>query len=411
MRALLLAAGLLAQLSGASADSGVQASAFVLDLPLCRCGSSSIGTGVRASLCRRASPDVPQAPARAVVGKAILPSAPAPWAAARKLPARKCRPSLGLVVLGTASAADAVRSDEQDRVFRTVGLSQGLGDAEAPEDAIKIVSYNVLGPKQALTDKHAYSNFKWRKWPYRKERIFEELRGYDPDIICLQEVTPDTFLNDFAPFMKEIGLEKGIYTPKRLPDGEKSRGPFRRPSKGRRLPPELFGSGTHMCLGTATFIKSSKFNLLGSERVLLRSKLPMLIERATNANTTEPVAEEEAAQAPVAVAEDEPVIVRSPPPKKGKGGRGKGTKRQQQLQKKAAAAGASTNSRRARRRLRGLARGRPISALLSLGLGKDVKTKADTACLTYLELRSTATGGVSVSNMGVCMCLGECVRE
>ena len=400
MRALLLATGLLAQLAGASADCGVQASAFVPATPLHGRGDSSIGTGILVDRSRRARPDVPQVTPRAVVGRAFLPSAPAPWAAARQLRARECRPSLGLVFLGMASAADAVRSDEQDRVFRTVGTSQGLGDAEAPEDAIKIVSYNVLGPKQALTDKHAYSNFKWRKWPYRKERIFEELRAYDADVICLQEVTPDTFLNDFAPFMKEIGLEKGIYTPKRLPDGEKSRGPFRRPSKGRRLPPELFGTGTHMCLGTATFIKSSKFNLLGSERVLLRSKLPMLIERATNANTTEPVAGEDAAEAPVA--EEEPVIIRSPPPKKGKGGRGKGTKRQRQLQKKAAAAGANTNSRRARRRLRGMARGRPISALLSLGLGKDVKTKADTACLTYLELRASGAGGESVSGMCVC---------
>ena len=35
----------------------------------------------------------------------------------------------------------------------------------------------------------------------------------------------------------------------------------------------------------------------------------------------------------------------------------------------------------------GTARGRPLSALLSQGLGKDVKMKADTACLTLLQLR------------------------
>ena len=150
----------------------------------------------------------------------------------------------GAGMMATASAADGVRAGEQERVWRAVG-----GADEEKGEAVNIVSYNVLGPKQALTDKHAYSNFKWRKWPYRKERIFAELRAYDADVVCLQEVTPDTFINDFAPFMKEIGLDKGIYTPKRLPDGEKSsRGPFRRPNKGKRLAPELFGAGTHMCL-------------------------------------------------------------------------------------------------------------------------------------------------------------------
>jgi len=131
-----------------------------------------------------------------------------------------------------ASSADEVRGQEQERVFRAGGGKGGTG-AGASGEAVKIVSYNVLGPKQALTDKHAYSNFKWRKWPYRKDRILEELRAYDADVVCLQEVTPDTFVNDFAPALKELGLDKGIYTPKRLPDGEKtSRGPFRRPSKG-----------------------------------------------------------------------------------------------------------------------------------------------------------------------------------
>jgi hypothetical protein len=131
-----------------------------------------------------------------------------------------------------ASSADELRGQEQERVFRAGGGKGGTG-AGGSGEAVKIVSYNVLGPKQALTDKHAYSNFKWRKWPYRKDRILDELRAYDADVVCLQEVTPDTFVNDFAPALKELGLDKGIYTPKRLPDGEKtSRGPFRRPSKG-----------------------------------------------------------------------------------------------------------------------------------------------------------------------------------
>ena len=154
---------------------------------------------------------------------------------------------------------------------------------------------------------------------------------------------------------------------------------FRRPCKGRRLAPELFGTGTHMCLGTATFIRSSRLTLLGSERVLLRSKLPMLIERATSANVTDtPSHEVQAIGSQIPLEITQPVPTRGPPPK-GKGGKGKGTKRQRQLQKKMSASVGVGNSRRARRRLRGVARGRPISALLSMGLGKDVKTKGKTS--------------------------------
>ena len=52
------------------------------------------------------------------------------------------------------SAADVMRGDEQDRIFRRVGTTSGDSTQESSGDVVKIVSYNVLGPKQALTDKH-----------------------------------------------------------------------------------------------------------------------------------------------------------------------------------------------------------------------------------------------------------------
>ena len=38
-------------------------------------------------------------------------------------------------------------------------------------------------------------------------------------------------------------------------------------NKGKRLAPELFGDGTHMCLGTATFVRSGKLKLKASYTV------------------------------------------------------------------------------------------------------------------------------------------------
>ncbi len=42
----------------------------------------------------------------------------------------------------------------------------------------------------------------------RRKRIFAELEGYNADIVCLQEVTPDTFEKDFKPFFKDRGLDR-----------------------------------------------------------------------------------------------------------------------------------------------------------------------------------------------------------
>ena len=58
---------------------------------------------------------------------------------------------------------------------------------------------------QAISSKHKYSPFEQRRWGYRKELILHELEGYDADIVCLQEVTPGTFADDFAPWFKEKG--------------------------------------------------------------------------------------------------------------------------------------------------------------------------------------------------------------
>ena len=55
----------------------------------------------------------------------------------------------------------------------------------------RLLSYNILadGRKLALSDKHAYCPLTLREWAPRKARLVSELRNYNADIICLQEVT------------------------------------------------------------------------------------------------------------------------------------------------------------------------------------------------------------------------------
>ncbi|KAJ8773110.1 hypothetical protein K2173_028287 [Erythroxylum novogranatense] len=60
----------------------------------------------------------------------------------------------------------------------------------ASHERFKVVSYNILGNRNALKHRDLYQNVpsSYLKWCYRKRIICDEIIGWDPDIICLQEV-------------------------------------------------------------------------------------------------------------------------------------------------------------------------------------------------------------------------------
>lgn len=141
---------------------------------------------------------------------------------------------------------------------------------ETPQHLTTSVSF----PFQAISSKHKYSPIEVRHWPYRLALILAELEGYDADVVCLQEVTPETFKDDFAPWFKERGFRQQYYQPKRHPPGSQAAkrdvGRLLAGRKGRR------GTFLHSCLGTATFVKDDRWRVVASERVILNSKLPLL---------------------------------------------------------------------------------------------------------------------------------------
>ncbi|XP_042965260.1 carbon catabolite repressor protein 4 homolog 3 isoform X2 [Carya illinoinensis] len=63
----------------------------------------------------------------------------------------------------------------------------------ASPDRLTIVSYNILGDRNALKHKDLYSNVPpfYMNWERRKKVICKELMGWNPDIICLQRRTGD----------------------------------------------------------------------------------------------------------------------------------------------------------------------------------------------------------------------------
>ncbi|CAM9749843.1 unnamed protein product [Ectocarpus sp. 4 AP-2014] len=124
---------------------------------------------------------------------------------------------------------------------------------EAASDRIRILSYNVLGARQGLADKHDHVGVDIRNWPTRRDRLREEIWSYcksDPggiQVICLQEVTFRTLGYDWLPFMAKLGLDRHVYQPK-----------SDRPQRRHRS----------RCLGVAIFYSSTHFEKMAEVRVV-----------------------------------------------------------------------------------------------------------------------------------------------
>ncbi|XP_042040666.1 carbon catabolite repressor protein 4 homolog 5 isoform X1 [Salvia splendens] len=82
-------------------------------------------------------------------------------------------------------------------------------DASKHNDRVVIVSYNILGVENATRHPHLYSRVKpeYMNWEYRKKILCKEIRGYQPSILCLQEV--DHF-DDLNKILRKDGF-RGLY--------------------------------------------------------------------------------------------------------------------------------------------------------------------------------------------------------
>ena len=73
--------------------------------------------------------------------------------------------------------------------------------------------YNVLCEKNCSRQCYGYCPQWALKWDYRKKTILGELRRYQADIICLQEVETDQFYHFFQPELKKDGY-LSVFAPK-----------------------------------------------------------------------------------------------------------------------------------------------------------------------------------------------------
>nr|XP_019068712.1 carbon catabolite repressor protein 4 homolog 5 isoform X3 [Solanum lycopersicum] len=99
-------------------------------------------------------------------------------------------------------AKRAIADDKRKWVYSTHDVSPN-------QDRVILMSYNILGVKNAAAHEDLYRNVspKYLDWDYRKKLICKEIRDYNPDIMCFQEV--DRF-DDLDYLLQKEGF-KGVY--------------------------------------------------------------------------------------------------------------------------------------------------------------------------------------------------------
>ncbi|XP_062228646.1 carbon catabolite repressor protein 4 homolog 3-like isoform X2 [Phragmites australis] len=87
--------------------------------------------------------------------------------------------------------------------------SEDSSTSSSPGDACTVMSYNILADYNARNHPDLYWDVPWdaMRWDSRRRLIVREIRHWDPDFVCLQEV--DRF-RDIAAEMKNRGYE-GIF--------------------------------------------------------------------------------------------------------------------------------------------------------------------------------------------------------
>ncbi|KAK3308286.1 Endonuclease/exonuclease/phosphatase [Chaetomium strumarium] len=80
-------------------------------------------------------------------------------------------------------------------------------------ERLSILTWNILCDKFATPTLYGYTPPTALSWDYRKQRIIQELRERDADILCLQEIATDVFRDFFSPELAQDGY-KGVHWPR-----------------------------------------------------------------------------------------------------------------------------------------------------------------------------------------------------
>ena len=72
---------------------------------------------------------------------------------------------------------------------------------------LRVVSYNILANKYAMSGFHDYCSMELRSWDQRLPRLCDEILDFRGDIVCLQEVEEEVFTHDIGCRLRQEGFE------------------------------------------------------------------------------------------------------------------------------------------------------------------------------------------------------------
>eukprot|EP01084_Bolivina_argentea_P284981 488589_1 len=80
------------------------------------------------------------------------------------------------------------------------------------DSSVTVMTYNILadGERYALNSRYDYCDLTHRIFDYRGPRIVLKIKAYEPDVICMQEITFKLYNEYFKPEMEKLGYI-GIY--------------------------------------------------------------------------------------------------------------------------------------------------------------------------------------------------------
>lgn len=123
-----------------------------------------------------------------------------------------------------------------------------------------VLTYNLLADLYAKADHSNYCPAWSLHWQYRKRNLLKEILGYRADILCLQEVQSDHYLDFWAPELQKAGYV-AIYKKKTT---------------------ELFTDNKYAIDGCATFFRRDRFALVKKYEVEFNKAALSLAEQIPN---------------------------------------------------------------------------------------------------------------------------------
>ncbi|CXI81381.1 carbon catabolite repressor protein 4, putative [Plasmodium berghei] len=122
-----------------------------------------------------------------------------------------------------------------------------LNSSNTSDNQFTVMTWNILAEIYGTSEAFAHCDPYMLSWSYRKTKIIQEILNYRPDIICLQEIQNEHFLEFFKPCLSQYEYQ-GVYK-------QKTKEIFTSPSGKHK-------GGKYTIDGCAIFFNKKKFKFV-----------------------------------------------------------------------------------------------------------------------------------------------------